>query len=105
MGISKLGEEMVSKSINRRQEEINRHLNDVSKWLENNYDYVMKMRDSHEKSISSIGDDHVKFDMKIERSYRELASKILDVENRLSRIEKGAGAGRFQQANSGKKRR
>lgn len=90
LGISKLGEEMVSKSLMRQQREIGSHLEHVSQWLESNYDFIRDMNERHEEKMYSLDSTAARSEVKLEKSYRQLAGKIIELENRLNRLAKQA---------------
>lgn len=86
IGAEKLGEEISDKRLQEEQEKINRDLIFISKWLENNNMFTRQMKDKHETRLFNLDKKRAETDEKHEFSYRELAKKIFEIENRMNKL-------------------
>ncbi len=88
IGAEKLGEEISDKKLQEEQGKINRDLIFISRWLENNNVFTRQMKDRHEQRFFKLDNKRADIEKKHELGYRELAKKILDVENRMNEVSR-----------------
>ncbi|MFH0956863.1 MAG: hypothetical protein V1813_03300 [Candidatus Aenigmatarchaeota archaeon] len=57
-------------------------------WLNNQYQLTQGIRDLHDYRLHNMEKRKIELEEKLEKNYRELAGKILDVENRLNLVSR-----------------
>ena len=88
IGAEKLGEEISDKKLQEEQNKINRDILFISRWLENNNAFTRQMKDTHEKRILKLDNKRAEIEGKHETSYRDLARKILEMENKANEVSR-----------------
>ncbi len=84
-----------------RTAQMNRHNNAIERmksWLNNQYELTQGIKDLHDYRFHKMERKKIEIDEKVERKYRELAGKIIDVENRLNLVSRALIAQRHAQA-------
>lgn len=88
IGAEKLGEEISDKRLQEEQGRINRDLMFVSRWLENNNVFTRQMKDRHEMRFFNMDQKRAETEKSQESSYRDMARKLIDLENRVNQLSK-----------------
>jgi len=88
IGIYKLGEEFITDNIKREQERVSEDIDNVMEWLSHSYEFTKRMKDTHENRLHHLDNKRADMDRRIEKNYREIVRKIIEVENRLNKTSK-----------------
>lgn len=88
IGAEKLGEEISDKRLQEEQGKINRDLLFISRWLEDNNVFTRQLKDRHESRLFNLDNKRAEIEKRQELGYRELARKILELENRMNEVSR-----------------
>lgn len=88
IGIYKLGEEFITDNIKREQERVSEDIDNVMEWLSHSYEFTKRMKDTHENRLHHLDNKRADMDRRIEKNYREIVRKVIEVENRLNKTSK-----------------
>jgi len=87
-GIGKIVSEAEQIRLAEERKEMQSTLKEIRDFLQEEFRYVQGMRARYDARFFSLDRKRAETDMRIERNYRELVRKILNVENRMSDISK-----------------
>jgi hypothetical protein len=88
IGFARFGDYMAHKE---RQIAMKGHENSIERmkeWLNNQYQLTQGIRDLHDYRLHNMEKRKIELEEKLEKNYRELAGKIMDVENRLNLVSR-----------------
>lgn len=88
IGFARFGDYMVHKE---REEAMKKHNSAIEKmkaWLNNQYQLTQGIKELHDYRLHNMEKRKIDLDEKIEKNYRELAGKIMDIENRVNLVSK-----------------
>lgn len=88
LGLHKLYEETHTQ---RREEDkrlLARHLGNINTWLSSSHAHSRRANTRNEYRISNLDKKRADLDKKIEKNYRELVRKIIELENELNKLKK-----------------
>ncbi len=88
IGLYKLGEEFMTDSLKRQQERVMDDMDNVMEWLSHSYEFTRKLKESHEGRLHKLDGKRAEMDRKIEKNYRDLVRKIIEVENNLNKTSR-----------------
>jgi uncharacterized protein YoxC len=86
MGMLKLSEDIANKHISLRHKNINESINYLTSQVGTNADMTMMLRDRQNSRFMHMDVKRAGIESMVEKNYRELARKIMDVENRLNEM-------------------
>ena len=88
IGAGKLSEELTNIKIIDYQDDIYKKLNSISQQLEQTFDLASKHKRSTDYRVQKLDKRRIDVDIKLEKRYRELVSKIIEIENRINKLSK-----------------
>ncbi len=88
IGLYKIGEEFITDNIKREQERVSEDVDNVMEWLSHSYEFTKRLKDTHENRLHHLDSKRANMDKKIEKNYRDIVRKIIEVENRLNKTSK-----------------
>jgi len=88
IGVQKLVEDYRNKEVSEEQKRMKESLDSISKWVRESNDFAGTIKTATESQFSDFSKAHDVISQKIEMNYRELARKILEIENRLNEISR-----------------
>jgi hypothetical protein len=89
IGLYKIGEEFITDNLKGEQQRVSEDMDNVMEWLTHSYEFTKRMKDTHENRLHHLDHKRADMDKKIEKNYREIVRKIIEVENRLNKTSKG----------------
>lgn len=88
LGLAKLSDDLRKKEFIDITTKTSKNLEQINDYLTTHYDFNKKINDKHNYRFFQLNKKRLKTEKKIEKNYRELAKKILDLENKLNDIKK-----------------
>lgn len=88
LGLAKIGEEMSDRTLRRSQERVKDSLEYLTMLMESNHEFSKKLKDKHEIRLSRLDKKRAATDTDVHKKHRLVASKIIDIENKLSKVSK-----------------
>jgi hypothetical protein len=88
VGAGKLSEELSDLKVIGYQDDIYKKLSSISQQLEHTFDLASKHKRSTEYRVQKLDSRRIDTDIKLEKKYRELISKIIEIENKVNRLTK-----------------
>ena len=88
IGAAKISQEMLSKKTMSYHGDLYDKFYELSRQLERTVDITMGMKGKSERRFYSSDRKRIETDMKLENNFRLLAKKIIDIENKLSKMTK-----------------
>lgn len=88
VGAGKLSEELTNIKLIEYQDDIYKKLNSISQQLEHTTDLVRKHKRATEYRVQKLEKRRIDVDIKLEKKYRELISKIIEIENKVNRLSR-----------------
>lgn len=86
MGLHKLGEEYSVKTFKKDQVQLSESMGDISKWMQDSNKYLNELKELQAYNIKTLGTREQDIESQMEKNYRNLARKIIELENRLNEI-------------------
>jgi Sec-independent protein translocase protein TatA len=86
IGAGKLSEELTNMRVVGYQDDIYKKLNSISQQLEQTFDLASKHKRSTEYRVQKLDKRRIDVDIKLEKKYRELVSKIIEIENKVNKL-------------------
>ena len=83
-----LGDYILHKEREAQMKRHNQSIEKMKSWLNNQYHLTQGIRDLHDYRFHSMDRKKAELDEKIEEKYRELAKKIIEIENRLNLVSR-----------------
>jgi len=88
IGAGKLSEELSNVKVLGYQDDIYKKLSSISQQLEHTFDLASKHKRSTEYRVHKLDSRRIDIDIKLEKRYRELVSKMIEIENKVNRLSK-----------------
>jgi hypothetical protein len=88
VGAGKLSGELTDTRFLVDQDDINKKLDSIYRQLEKTFDLASKHKKSTEYRVHKLDSRRIDTDIKLEKKYRELVSKIIEIENKVNRLSK-----------------
>ncbi len=88
IGAGKLAEELTNMKVLGYQDDIYKKLTSISQQLEKTFDLASRHKRTTDYRVHKLEKRRIDTDIKLEKRYRELVSKILEIENKVNRLEK-----------------
>ncbi|HDD46321.1 MAG TPA: hypothetical protein ENG42_02510 [Candidatus Aenigmarchaeota archaeon] len=88
VGVGKLTTEHVTERNIRDYRKAMENLNYMTKGIEQTFTFAARNRDKMEYRLFQLDKKRVELDRKIDRIHRELAKKIIEIENKISELKK-----------------
>lgn len=88
IGAGKLSEELTNNRVIEYQDDIYKKMSSVSQQLEKTFDLASKHKNRTEYRVQKLDKRRIDTDIKLEKRYRELASKIIEIENKVNKLSK-----------------
>lgn len=88
IGFYKFGEEFITSSMRKDHQRFYEDIENVMEWLTHSYEFTKRLKDTHENRIHHLDSKRAEMNSKIDKNYRELVRKIIEVENRLNKTSK-----------------
>ncbi len=85
-GVHRLGQEHLNRRLRRAQKESERTVSELLQWAHKSYDYTRGFKESHETRLFSLDSKRAKHEKKTEEQYRDTVRKIVELENKLSKL-------------------
>jgi hypothetical protein len=87
-GFAKVGEHAMHESVRSEVIDNRKKMDKITNWLMNQYELTQGVKTLHDSRFHRIDKKRSEIEEDIEKRYRELAGKIIDVENRLSLVSR-----------------
>jgi hypothetical protein len=88
IAFARFGDYMLHKHREKQMAGHGRTIERMKSWLNNQYELTRGIKDLHDYRFHMLEKKKIDMDDKIEKRYRELAGKILDLENRLNLVSR-----------------
>jgi len=88
IGAGKLSEELTNMKVVGHQDDIYKKLNSISHQLEKTFNLASRHKNKTEYRVQKLDKRRIDVDIKLEKRYRELASKIIEIENKVNKLSK-----------------
>ncbi|RLJ09993.1 MAG: hypothetical protein DRP15_01585, partial [Candidatus Aenigmatarchaeota archaeon] len=88
MGIQKLSEDINNKVVRKNQDILGEALDFIVQWIEKAQGHIRHISVKNENRFHSWDVKRSEIEDKIERNYRDLVKKIIEIENRLNELAK-----------------
>jgi hypothetical protein len=88
VGAGKLSEEMSNLKVIGYQDDIYKKLSSISQQLEHTFDLASRHKRSTEYRVHKLDSRRIDTDIKLEKKYRELVSKLIEVENKVNKLKR-----------------
>jgi len=88
VGAGKLSDELTDMKIIGYQEDIYKKLTSISQQLEKTFDLASRHKSRTEYRVHKLEKRRIDTDIKLEKRYRELVSKIIEIENKVNKLSK-----------------
>jgi hypothetical protein len=88
IGFARFGDYMVHKEREEAMKKHNSAIERMKVWLTNQYQLTQGIKELHDYRLHNMEKRKIDMDEKIEKNYRELAGKIMDIENRVNLVSK-----------------
>ncbi|NIO19409.1 MAG: hypothetical protein GTN76_01335 [Candidatus Aenigmarchaeota archaeon] len=86
IGAGKLSEELTNVKVVGYQDDIYKKLNSISQQLEHTFELASKHKNRTEYRVQRLDKRRIDTDIKLEKRYREVASKIIEIENKVNKL-------------------
>ena len=87
-GFAKLGDHVFHRNIDSEIRDHKDTMEKIKKWLDSQHELTRAIKTVHERRFQSLDKKGADFDEKLEKSYRELAGKIIDLENKMNLVSR-----------------
>ncbi|MBN2330854.1 MAG: hypothetical protein JXC85_03495 [Candidatus Aenigmarchaeota archaeon] len=87
-GFAKVGDHVFHKSVRSELLENKETMKKMANWLNRQYELTQGLKNIHDSRIHKLDGKRTDLEEQVERKYRELAGKIIDLENRLSLVSR-----------------
>jgi hypothetical protein len=91
MGAGKLAAEISNRRIINYQDDLYGKMHQLSQHLEKTFELASMNKDKTEFRIGKLHQSRKEIEKKVDKNYRELARKIIDVENKLNKMNRTLG--------------
>jgi hypothetical protein len=88
IGAGKLAEEITKRKLMGYQDDIYRKMHQISQHLEKTFDIASMNKDKTEFRIQKLDQKRGEMEKQMNKNYRELARKIIELENRMNKLTK-----------------
>jgi len=88
IGAGKLAEEITKRKIMGYQDDLYRKMHQISQHLEKTFDIASMNKDKTEFRIHKLDQKRGEIEKQMNKNYRELAKKIIELENRMNKLTK-----------------
>jgi hypothetical protein len=88
IGLYKFGEEFITDNIRKDQQRFSEDIENVMEWLTHSYEFTKRLKDTHESRIHHLDSKRAEMNNRIDKNYREMVRKIIEVENKLNKTSK-----------------
>ena len=88
LGLHKIYEEVRHKSQEEERKTLLKYLDKINTWLSSSHAHNKKLAAKADYRVHNLDRKQSNLERKIDKSYRELARKIIELENELNRISK-----------------
>ncbi|NIO23061.1 MAG: hypothetical protein GTN38_03490 [Candidatus Aenigmarchaeota archaeon] len=88
IGAGKLSEELTNTKVVGYQDDIYKKLSSISQQLENTFEIATKHKRTTDYRVHKLDKKRIDTDIKLEKKYRELVSKIIEIENKVNKLSK-----------------
>lgn len=88
IGFARFGDYMVHKEREEAMKKHNGAIERMKTWLNNQYQLTQGIKELHDYRLHNMEKRKIDLDEKIEKNYRELAGKIMDIENRVNMVSR-----------------
>lgn len=86
IGTAKLGDDMFRRSMHHDHLASKETINKMRNWLNRQYELTQGIKDLHEHRLHKVDRKRTELEEILDKRYRELAGKMIDIENRLSLV-------------------
>lgn len=87
-GFAKVGDHVFHKDMRSKVLENKEAVKKMTNWLNRQYELTQGLKNIHDSRIHKLDGKRTDLEDQVERKYRELAGKIIDLENRLSLVSR-----------------
>ncbi len=87
-GFAKVSDHVFHKGVRTEVRENKQTMNKMTSWLNRQYELTQGIKNVHDRRIHKLDIKRTDLEDQVERKYRELAGKIIDIENRLSLVSR-----------------
>ncbi|MBI4020976.1 MAG: hypothetical protein HY369_01925 [Candidatus Aenigmarchaeota archaeon] len=88
LGVHRLGTEVRLREQRKERTQLQATLEDIRQWMERDYAFLQELRDRYDNRFFNLSKQKLETQRQIDKSYRDLVRKIMDVENKLNQISR-----------------
>ena len=88
LGFHKIYEEIRHDGQEMDKRNVMRRLDDINSWLGKSHMHGRKANEKHTYRLNKLDEKRAALDKKIEKNYRDLARKIIELENEVNRMKR-----------------
>jgi hypothetical protein len=96
VAFARFGDYILHKERTAQMKSHNNAIERMKSWLNNQYELTQGIKELHDYRFHKLESKKIEIDENVERKYRELVGKIIDVENRLNLVSRAVIAQRQQ---------
>jgi len=85
---ARIGDNILSARLHSRLGSNTKTIEKMRSWMNNHYELTRSIKDLHDHRIQKMETKKTDIDEKVEKNYREIVGKIIDLENRLNLVSR-----------------
>lgn len=88
IGLTKLSNEANIKSLATDTQALSEDVREIKEWLHRDHDFISMLREKYDNRIFRSSRKQVELSEKLEKNYRDLTNKILQIDNKLMEVSR-----------------